>query len=156
MLFSALYSMLPSAKSSLIDGGFTPKHAAWTLIACFLGGVIGIQVISRIMHHFIPSHVVDCEHTHEEPVKENGHAHEDDHEHEHDHEAARPQPPRRSSLPGHFVQVSSHPDQAQRCDNFVYVVNPAHLCNTCQLMCVRAGRGESTPLGNHLSLVAQL
>ncbi|GAB7354476.1 hypothetical protein MBLNU459_g4950t1 [Dothideomycetes sp. NU459] len=32
MLFSALYSMLPSAKNSLIKGGFSPKAAAWTLI----------------------------------------------------------------------------------------------------------------------------
>ncbi|KAF2084083.1 Zinc/iron permease [Saccharata proteae CBS 121410] len=66
MLFSSLYSMLPSAKSSLIKGGFSPKAAAWTLIACFIGGVIGIQIVSRVMHHFIPSHVVDCDHSHDE------------------------------------------------------------------------------------------
>lgn len=104
MLFSALYSMLPSAKSSLQAGGLTPKQAAWTLILCFLGGVLGIQVISRVMHHFMPSHVVDCEHSHEEEEgpKENGHAHGHEHDHEHVSERpTRPQRPRKSSLPGH-------------------------------------------------------
>ncbi|KAI5235328.1 Zinc/iron permease [Aureobasidium subglaciale] len=72
MLFSALFSMMPSAKSSLQKGGMSPKAAAWTLIGCFLGGALGIQVISRLAHLFMPSHVVDCEHSHdeEEAVKE--------------------------------------------------------------------------------------
>lgn len=65
MVFSALYSMLPASKSYLTKGGFSPQAAAWTLIACFLGGAIGIQVISRFFHHFIPSHIVDCDHTHD-------------------------------------------------------------------------------------------
>ncbi|KAK5174801.1 Zinc transporter [Saxophila tyrrhenica] len=110
MLFSALYSMLPSSKKSLIDGGYSPRAASWILIACFIGGVLGIQVISRIMHHFIPSHVVDCEHSHddEQPAKEDGHSH--DHDDGADVERrqpppqlrSRPQTPR-SSLPGHMV-----------------------------------------------------
>ena len=58
--------MLPSAKSYLRKGGFSPEAAAFTLIGCFIGGVIGIQAISRLLHHYIPSHVVDCDHTHEE------------------------------------------------------------------------------------------
>ncbi|PNS17439.1 hypothetical protein CAC42_7122 [Sphaceloma murrayae] len=66
MLFSALYKMLPSAKSSLHEGGLSPKVAAWVLIICFIGGAVGIQIVSRILHHYIPSHVVDCEHTHDE------------------------------------------------------------------------------------------
>lgn len=64
-LFSALYNMLPSAKASLQKGGFPPKTAAWILIGCFLGGVIGIQAVSRLLHRFIPSHIVDCDHSHE-------------------------------------------------------------------------------------------
>ncbi|KAK0366978.1 Zinc transporter [Friedmanniomyces endolithicus] len=118
MLFSALYSMLPSAKSSLQNGGFTPKQASWILIGGFLGGVIGITIISRVIHHFIPSHIVDCEHTHdeEERAKKDGPASEDQH-HTHDHEE-RPQPrPQRSrmgSLPGHMHRASSdwkHPSR---------------------------------------------
>ncbi|KAK6439224.1 Zinc transporter [Oleoguttula sp. CCFEE 5521] len=97
MLFSALYSMLPSAKMSLVNDGFSAKAAAWILIACFIGGVVGIQLLSRVMHRFIPSHVVDCEHNHEEGElpKENGDVHDD--------EAPRrpPNRPRNSSLPGH-------------------------------------------------------
>lgn len=97
MLFSALYSMLPSAKKSLQEGGFTPKEAAWILIVCFLGGVVGIQVISRVLHHYMPSHVVDCEHSHEEEgpkedVEAHGHAHP---------VANRPGRSRTNSLPGH-------------------------------------------------------
>ncbi|OJD36140.1 zinc iron permease [Diplodia corticola] len=81
MLFSSLYSMLPSAKNSLQKGGHSPKAAAWILIACFLGGVIGIQLVSRVIHHFIPSHIVDCDHTHGD---------EESPEHDHDFDKASP------------------------------------------------------------------
>jgi zinc transporter, ZIP family len=70
-LFSALYSMLPSAKNYLRSGGFAPQPAAYLLIGLFLGGVLGIQIISRGLHHFIPTHIVDCDHTHgEEEVED--------------------------------------------------------------------------------------
>ena len=65
-LFSSLYSMLPSAQKNLIKGNLSPNAAAWATIGCFLGGVIGIQFFSRLLHHFIPSHVVDCDHTHDD------------------------------------------------------------------------------------------
>ena len=58
--------MLPSAKKYLIKGGYSPSVAAYILIGCFMAGVVGIQVFSRLLHHYIPSHVVDCDHTHEE------------------------------------------------------------------------------------------
>ena len=109
--------MLPSAKNSLIDGGYSPKQATWTMVVCFLGGVIGIQILSNIMHHFIPSHIIDCEHTHEEaPVKENGASDDRDHAHDHDHSHAhqpRPQTPR-SSLPGHIMSPGSGRRRASR------------------------------------------
>ncbi|KXT02666.1 hypothetical protein AC578_1130 [Pseudocercospora eumusae] len=97
MLFSALYSMLPSAKSSLVRGGYDAKTAAWILIACFIGGVAGIQIISRILHRFIPHNVVDCEHKHddEEAHKEAEHDHQTN-RHDHHHHT-NPQPPRRIS-----------------------------------------------------------
>lgn len=66
-LFSALYSMLPSARSYLHQGGLSPQAAAYAVIGCFLGGVIGIQFVSRVLHHYIPSDVVDCDHSHDEP-----------------------------------------------------------------------------------------
>ena len=57
--------MLPSAKSYLIKGGFPPSTAAYMLTGCFLAGVVGIQVFSRFLHHYIPSNVVECDHTHD-------------------------------------------------------------------------------------------
>lgn len=65
-LFSSLYSMLPSASSSLEAGGLSPGPAAFAVIGCFLGGVAGIQLISRLLHRYVPSHVVDCDNTHNE------------------------------------------------------------------------------------------
>ncbi|KAK5128050.1 hypothetical protein LTR85_005167 [Meristemomyces frigidus] len=59
----------------------------------------------------MPSHIVDCEHTHdEEPAKEDADVHEHGHEHVHEHEhppAPRPQRPRTSSLPGHLHRADS-------------------------------------------------
>jgi ZIP family zinc transporter len=88
MLYSALYSMLPSAKSYLVKGGFEPRAASYILIACFLGGVAGIQIFSRFLHHYIPSHVVDCEHSHED-MDEDGADHQHaQHEHQGHHEGS--------------------------------------------------------------------
>lgn len=56
--------MLPSSKTSLQKGGSSPRAAAWILIACFLFGVFGIQIFSRMIHHFMPSHTVGCDHSH--------------------------------------------------------------------------------------------
>jgi len=69
--------MLPSAKNYLIKGGYAPGVAAYILIGCFLAGVVGIQILSRFLHHYIPSHVVDCDHTHE-THEESGSEHESD------------------------------------------------------------------------------
>ena len=56
--------MLPSARNYLIKGGFLPSTAAYALTGCFIAGVVGIQVFSRFLHHYVPSSVVDCDHTH--------------------------------------------------------------------------------------------
>ncbi|KAF7115413.1 hypothetical protein CNMCM5793_002229 [Aspergillus hiratsukae] len=65
MLFTSLYSMLPTSKQYLTRAGFCPRAAAYTLIGLFLAGVIVIQLVSSFIHQHIPSHVVDCAHTHE-------------------------------------------------------------------------------------------
>ena len=57
--------MLPSAKKYLVTGGFSSTSAEYILIGCFLGGVVGIQIVSGFLHRSIPTHVVDCDHTHE-------------------------------------------------------------------------------------------
>ncbi|KAF2497556.1 hypothetical protein BU16DRAFT_571351 [Lophium mytilinum] len=66
MIFSSLYSMLPSAKQYLNRSGLSPKAAAWITIGCFLAGVVGIQLISRLIHRYIPHETVDCDHAHDE------------------------------------------------------------------------------------------
>ena len=58
--------MLPSAQKYLNNGGIAATAAAYITIGCFLAGVIGIQIVSRVLHQYIPSHVVDCDHTHDE------------------------------------------------------------------------------------------
>ncbi|RHZ67694.1 Zn(2+) transporter ZRT3 [Aspergillus thermomutatus] len=65
LLFTSLYSMLPTSKEYLTRAGFSPRAAAYTLIGLFLAGVIVIRLISALIHQHIPSHVVDCAHTHE-------------------------------------------------------------------------------------------
>ncbi|EEY22679.1 vacuolar membrane zinc transporter [Verticillium alfalfae VaMs.102] len=59
MQFSALYSMLPEAKSYLKEGGYSDQIAGAILMGCFIGGFVGIQAVSRVLHQFMPSHVVD-------------------------------------------------------------------------------------------------
>jgi ZIP family zinc transporter len=82
-LFSALYSMLPQSKKYFKDAGYSPRAASYLLIGLFLAGVVGIQLLSRVLHQFIPSHVVDCDHTHDQ---EEAKDHEEMSEHAHDDE----------------------------------------------------------------------
>jgi zinc transporter, ZIP family len=58
--------MLPSSKKSFQEGGMSERAASWAFICLFVIGAIGIQTLSRVMHHFLPSHIVDCDHTHDE------------------------------------------------------------------------------------------
>ncbi|RDL38142.1 ZIP Zinc transporter [Venustampulla echinocandica] len=81
MLFSALYSILPSSMKYLINGGFAPSAAAWILLAGFMGGFVGIQMVSRFLHRYIPSHVVDCDHHHGETSHHFTHNHTRPHSH---------------------------------------------------------------------------
>ncbi|KAL4807330.1 Zinc/iron permease [Aspergillus unguis] len=65
ILFTSLYSMLPTSKQYLVKAGWSPTRSAYALIGLFIAGVVGIRVLSAILHKFLPSHVVDCAHTHE-------------------------------------------------------------------------------------------
>ncbi|KAA8564013.1 hypothetical protein EYC84_012010 [Monilinia fructicola] len=84
MIFSSLYSMLPSSKKYLIQGGYTAHAAAWILLGCFAAGFIGIQIVSRFMHQFIPSHVSHCDHSHDSE-QDHGHNHLDGFDGHHEH-----------------------------------------------------------------------
>ncbi|KAG6999354.1 hypothetical protein G7Y79_00035g070260 [Physcia stellaris] len=71
--------MLPSASGSLEAGGLSPRPAAFAVIGCFLGGVVGIQLISRLLHRYIPSHVVNCDDTHNKREQDIGAGRPHDH-----------------------------------------------------------------------------
>ncbi|KAI9038005.1 Zn(2+) transporter ZRT3 [Aspergillus affinis] len=82
MLFTSLYSMLPTSLKYLTRAGLAPSPAAYTLIGLFLAGVIVIRFLSAFLHHHIPSHVVDCAHSHEpHPASDLEHGHHDHHDH---------------------------------------------------------------------------
>ncbi|KAF2201142.1 hypothetical protein GQ43DRAFT_440873 [Delitschia confertaspora ATCC 74209] len=81
MIFSSLYSMLPSARRYLEKGGLAPKPAVFTLTACFLAGALGIAILSRVLHRFIPHSIVDCSHDHGDEEEDMKHA--EDHENHH-------------------------------------------------------------------------
>ncbi|KAF2634739.1 Zinc/iron permease [Massarina eburnea CBS 473.64] len=83
MIFSSLYSMLPSSKTYLQKGGMSPKAATFTMTACFLIGAIGIAVVSQILHRYIPHSVVDCDHKHSD--EEQGKVDEAESENHHNH-----------------------------------------------------------------------
>lgn len=65
--------MLPAARAYLIAGNLSQQAAAYATILSFLGGVIAIQLISRLLHHFTPSHVVGCDHSHQEESQTKSH-----------------------------------------------------------------------------------
>ncbi|KAL4971379.1 Zinc/iron permease [Aspergillus desertorum] len=65
IIFTSLYSMLPTSRDYLMKAGWSPSRSAYALISLFIAGVIGIRGLSAVIHKFLPSHVVDCAHTHE-------------------------------------------------------------------------------------------
>ncbi|PGH13088.1 hypothetical protein AJ80_06460 [Polytolypa hystricis UAMH7299] len=65
LLYTSLYSMLPTSKNYLTKAGFSASAASFILIGLFLSGVVIIQFLSTFIHRYIPSHIVNCEHTHE-------------------------------------------------------------------------------------------
>ncbi|KAL4925036.1 Zn(2+) transporter ZRT3 [Aspergillus undulatus] len=67
ILFTSLYSMLPTSREYLMKAGWSPSRSAYALIGIFIAGVIGIRALSALLHKFLPSHVVDCAHSHEAP-----------------------------------------------------------------------------------------
>ncbi|KAL4785507.1 Zinc/iron permease [Aspergillus varians] len=65
ILFTSLYSMLPTSREHLLKAGWSPSRSAYALVGFFLAGVVGIRTLSALLHRFLPSHIVDCTHTHE-------------------------------------------------------------------------------------------
>ncbi|PGH36115.1 hypothetical protein GX50_00970 [[Emmonsia] crescens] len=129
LLFTSLYSMLPTSKAYLIKAGLSPSAAASALIGLFLAGVVIIQLVSSFIHRHIPSHVVDCMHTHEHTIKghEAGNGIIEEHRHHHaEHNPGLKSPPTttatehtsllpRDALSGNLsTQSSTHETQASK------------------------------------------
>ncbi|PLB38132.1 Zn(2+) transporter ZRT3 [Aspergillus candidus] len=119
LLFTSLYSMLPTSNKYLIRAGFSPSAAAFFLIGLFLAGVVIIRVLSAFLHKYIPSHVVDCDHTHEPHANEDpghGHGHHP-HPHPHTHHSSEHTPllaPAHKSTTGVVAPPHAHEEMPSR------------------------------------------
>lgn len=100
-IFSSLFSMLPSSKKYLIEGGMTARNATLTMVGCFLLGALGISVVSDILHRYIPHSVVDCDHEHGDEEEGKGE----------DEEAAHSHQPMQEQNPG-LLQADGHEDRS--------------------------------------------
>lgn len=76
--------MLPESRGYLKKHGLANREAGLIMMACFIGGFFGIQAISRLLHQFMPTHVVDCDHTHDDNVASDEHS-----VHSHSHRQSR-------------------------------------------------------------------
>ncbi|EGX96879.1 ZIP metal ion transporter, putative [Cordyceps militaris CM01] len=89
MMFSSLYVMLPEAREYLRGEHWNDQKAALLIMGCFIGGFIGIQAVSRFLHQHMPSHVVDCDHTHKDSSpfddEDGQRSHSNGHNHGHSH-----------------------------------------------------------------------
>ncbi|KAL4889194.1 Zinc/iron permease [Aspergillus ambiguus] len=83
ILFTSLYSMLPTAHEYFLRAGWSASLAAYSLVGLFLAGVIVIRLVSAFIHRYIPSHVVDCAHTHDPSPSDLEHGNHHRHEHHH-------------------------------------------------------------------------
>lgn len=111
-MFSSLYSMLPESKGYLKDDGWHDQESGFLIMGCFIGGFFGIQAVSRLLHRYMPSHVVDCDHTHEETGSvADGHGHDHDHDHDHDHSHGHDHRESHSTPRKHSRPRSSHQRQ---------------------------------------------
>ncbi|EED21907.1 ZIP metal ion transporter, putative [Talaromyces stipitatus ATCC 10500] len=68
----------------LARSGLSDSVAAFALIGLFLAGVVVISIFSHIAHRYIPSHVVDCTHTHESHDRDLEHGVEEEHHQHHE------------------------------------------------------------------------
>ncbi|KEY65814.1 hypothetical protein S7711_07196 [Stachybotrys chartarum IBT 7711] len=111
MIFSSLYSMLPESKSYLKHAELSDQAAGLIVVACFAAGFFGIQVVSRLLHHFMPSHVVDCDHSHADGASQIGHSTTHNHKHSSRRQSSRqPSAKISASAPnGHSHAVETTP-----------------------------------------------
>ncbi|KAF9737689.1 ZIP Zinc transporter [Paraphaeosphaeria minitans] len=153
MIFSALYSMLPSAKNYLMKGGLSPKVATLVLTASFMVGALGIAVVSQVLHRFIPHSVVDCDHEHGE--EEEGKADDDHAGHDHSPSSSRPMEEQWNSAlenPHSSYSGTDHPNLLSRRPSLHTQISTkvTQLVTGSKEFCDEDGKcfGYSDPCGN--------
>lgn len=75
--------MLPESKDYLKKDEWDETQAGLIMMGCFVAGFIGIQGISRLLHQVMPSHIVDCDHSHSHEDLHDDHKHFHSHSHAH-------------------------------------------------------------------------
>jgi ZIP family zinc transporter len=65
--FSALFSLLPEAQHYFLQQGYPPDKAVYATVGFFLIGVLGLQVVSELLHRCLPSSIVSCENHDKDP-----------------------------------------------------------------------------------------
>lgn len=73
--------MLPESKDYLIKDDWNESQAGMIMMGCFVAGFVGIQGISRLLHQVMPSHIVDCDHSHAHDAVQDDHKHSHSHSH---------------------------------------------------------------------------
>lgn len=76
--------MLPESEEYLRRDKYDSMDAGLIMMGCFVAGFLGIQGLSRLLHRIMPSHVVDCDHSHDDAEEDEDHA-----KHDHAHGASR-------------------------------------------------------------------
>lgn len=73
--------MLPESEEYLKKDKWSDSDAGLIMMGCFIAGFVGIQGLSRLLHRIMPSHVVDCDHSHDDTLDDehDKHSHSDGH-----------------------------------------------------------------------------
>lgn len=103
MEYSSLFSLLPESLSYLQKSGFSRRKAGFISTGCFIGGALAIMILSKILHRYMPSHAVGCDHSHD---LEEGHLH-DHHEDEERPSRSRVASTHGRRHPSHFPEAGN-------------------------------------------------
>ncbi|PHH54904.1 putative zinc transporter zip2 [Ceratocystis fimbriata CBS 114723] len=177
MIFSSLFSILPSSREYLESSGLSDTSAGLAMISSFGVGVVGIGAVSRFLHQFMPSHVVECDHEHSETETESEtassavcHSHTPPDPPAHPHPLSRP-PSETTPLLSRDAIAPSRPADGVRAQVMSFIQDTKANCdqtgpcygyrdpcgNTCFKIRGRSlGRGQGKKKGRRLSVFLAL
>ena len=96
--WSALFNLLPEAQTYFLHHGLRADRAGLAVVGCFLLGVMGLQLVSELLHRSLPSSIVTCEDHAAALTPEHAYGGvpppdlEQPHAHAHDHDADESRP----------------------------------------------------------------